>query len=193
MRDIVLFGEDNGHRQIIGALVERLLQDHGVEAQPEWLSAEKGYGRVKKELGKYLRDIRELKVERPDLIIVATDANCKGLNERTNEMQESDPPVEMILAIPDPHVERWLLLDGNAFKTVLGEGCNAPSYKCERNFYKKSLIDSILKTDRIPEFGGIEFAKEIMRKIDISRASRADESFKRFVDELQAVFRRWQP
>ena len=43
----------------------------------------------------------------------------------------------VILAPPDPHVERWLLLDGAAYKAVFGKGCDTPDLKCDRNHYKQ--------------------------------------------------------
>ncbi len=54
----------------------------------------------------------------PDLFIVATDANCRGYTERKREI---DLAIEKfkeitIYAIPDPHIERWLLLDSLAGK-----------------------------------------------------------------------------
>ncbi len=50
-----------------------------------------------------------------------------------------------IYAIPDPHLERWLLLDSAAFKHVLGRGCSAPDQKCEKERYKQLLIQAILE------------------------------------------------
>ena len=41
--------------------------------------------------------------------------------------QRARAPV--VLAVPDPHVERWLLLDGAAFKAAVGHGCDAPDQK----------------------------------------------------------------
>lgn len=78
-----------------------------------------------------MRDLKRQGRPYPDLIVVATDANCKGLNERTREIVCRDDPAPMILAIPDPHLERWLLLDGAAFKAVFGKGCDAPDQKCD--------------------------------------------------------------
>jgi len=97
----------------------------------------------------------------------------------------------MIFAVPDPHVERWLLLDGAAFKTVFGKGCNAPDLKCDRDRYKERLMKAIHDTGVTPSLGGIEFAENIVREMDIQRASR-DPSFKDFVDELRSRFHGWR-
>lgn len=106
MPEVALFVEDYAHRQIIGALVNRLAQDCGVEVRLDWRNARHGYGAVAHELSDYLRDLKRQGGPLPDLIIVATDANGKGLAERARELQEPRAPAPMILAVPDPHVER---------------------------------------------------------------------------------------
>ena len=98
----------------------------------------------------------------------------------------------MILAIPDPHIERWLLLDGAAFKTVFGKGCDAPDQKCDRNRYKQRLIEAIHATGTIPILGGIEYAEDIIQQININRVTQVDRSFRRFVEELRDTFQSWQ-
>ena len=94
-------------------------------------------------------------------------------------------------ATPDPHIERWLLLDGSAFKAVFGKGCEAPDQKCDRDRYKQLLIEAIRGTGHLPTLGGIEYAKDILIHMDIHRAARADKSFQRFVEELFNTFGKW--
>lgn len=97
-----------------------------------------------------------------------------------------------MLAVPDPHVERWLLLDGAAFKAVFGQGCKAPDRKCSRNRYKNLLIAAIRAAGSTPLLGGIEHAEDIIRAMDIDRAALADASLRNFVDSLRATFQRWK-
>lgn len=193
MREIALFVEDYAHQQIIGALVQRLAQYCNIDVRLDWRNARHGHGKVVQELNDYLRDLSQQGGRLPDLIIVATDANCKGLNERLKELQEPHSPAPMILAIPDPHIERWLLLDGAAFRAVFGKGCGAPDQKCSRDRYKQRLIEAIHAAGVAPSFGGIEFAEDIVRQMDIARAARADKSFGRFVSDLFTAFQGWQP
>lgn len=188
MRDIALFVEDSGHQQIIGALVRRLARDAGIEVRLDWRSVRHGHGRVAHELKEYLRDLKGQGGRLPDLIIVASDANCRGLNERIKQLDDPDAPAPMILAIPDPHIERWLLLDGAAFKEVFGQGCSAPDQKCSRDRYKKLLIEAIRYAGVTPNLGGIEFADDIVQHMDIERAARTDRSFQRFIHDLRAAF-----
>lgn len=192
MHEIAIFVEDFGHQKIIGSLVERLAQESNVEIQLNWRSARHGHGMVKQELKKYLQDLQRQGDRLPELIIVATDANCKGRNERIRELEESDAPAPMIFAVPDPHVERWLLLDGAAFKKVFERGCDAPDLKCDRNRYKQKLINEISNAGITPSLGGIEFAKDIVREIDIERAKRADLSIKHFINEIKSKFQEWR-
>lgn len=192
MREIALFVEDYAHQQVIGALVCRMALEYNIPIRLDWRNTVGGHGKVIAELDDYLRDLKRQGSPWPDLIIVATDANCKGLNERTREIIPQDAPAPIILAIPDPHIERWLLLDGAAFRAVLGKGCDAPDQKCARNRYKQLLIEAIYATGTTPRIGGIEYAEDIIQKININRAARADRSFNRFVTDLRNAFRGWQ-
>ena len=189
MLEIALFVEDYAHQQVIDALVRRIADECDLKVRLDWRSAVRGRGRVAEELTTYLRNLTDQGGPRPHLVIVATDANCKGLNERRKEIERPEAPAPMVLAVPDPHIERWLLLDGAAFRSVFGRGCEAPDRKCDRSRYKHRLTEAIRATGITPNLGGIEFADDIVAKIDIARASRADRSFKRFVDDLRGAFR----
>ena len=192
MREIALFVEDYAHRQVIGALVQRIAEECDIAIQLDWRNAVGGHGKVIAELNDYMRDLKRQGGPWPDLVVVATDANCKGLNERTREIGGREEPAPMILAIPDPHIERWLLLDGAAFKAVFGKGCDAPDQKCDRDRYKQQLIKAIHATGTIPILGGIEYAEDIVQQININRVAQVDRSFRRFVEELRDIFQSWQ-
>ena len=191
MREIALFVEDDAHQQVIGALVRRIAAEFNIVARLDWRSAVGGHGKVVTDLANYMRDLKRQGSPWPDLIVAATDANCKGLNERGKEIGHLDAPAPVILAIPDPHIERWLLLDGAAFKAVFGTGCDAPDQKCDRGRYKQQLIEAIHTAGTTPLLGGIEYAEDIVKEMNIDRASRLDRSFKRFVEDLRDAFQGW--
>ena len=191
MREIALFVEDDAHQQVIGALVRRIAAEFNIVARLDWRSAVGGHGKVVTELANYMRDLKRQGSPWPDLIVAATDANCKGLNERGKEIGHLDAPAPVILAIPDPHIERWLLLDGAAFKALFGTGCDAPDQKCDRGRYKQQLIEAIHTAGTTPLLGGIEYAEDIVKEMNIDRASRLDRSFKRFVEDLRDAFQGW--
>jgi len=187
-RKIAAFVEDFAHRQVIGALIDRIAAELDIEVHLDWRNARRGHGMVVRELKEYLRDLGR-QGNLPDLVVVATDANCKGLLERTRQVPINESPVSVVLAIPDPHIERWLLLDGAAFKTALGHGCQAPDQKCARDRYKQELIQAILDAEVTPSLGGIEFAEDIVKAMDLDRAASADVSLRRFLDDLRNAFR----
>ena len=112
------------------------------------------------------------------------------LHDGAGRPQAAVSPV--VLAVPDPHIERWLLLDGAAFKSVFGRGCDAPDQKCDRGRYKHQLSEASRATNVVPRLGGIEYAEDIVQHMDIDRAAGADPSLRRFVDELRGVFRQWE-
>jgi hypothetical protein len=97
-----------------------------------------------------------------------------------------------LYAIPDPHIERWLLLDAKAFKNALGTGCKAPDKKCERDRYKRLLGDAVRKAGVSPIFNGMEHAEAIINEMDVQRIKHQDDSFGRFVQDMERMFSQWQ-
>ena len=187
-----MFVEDHAHEEVVGALISRIAEEREVQVRLDWRSAKRGYGRVVKEYRLYLQDLTDQVGPLHDLIVVAADSNCKGLNERLRPFQRPVTNPRVIFAIPEPHIERWLLLDGAAFRNVLGRGCDAPDQKCIRGRYKELLRDAVRRTGVIPVLGGVEFAKDIVWQMDLGRVARIDRSFKSFVDGIDSQFRRWQ-
>lgn len=194
MREIVLFAEDHAHQAFLESLVKRLAAEQAIDIKLVCLNARRGHGAVIKELKQFLRDLRRGHAGFPDLIVVATDANCKGFNNRVKEITSvtSHVPGSVVCAVPDPHIERWLLLDSAGFKAVFGRGCKAPDQKCERHRYKKALVDAIRQVGVTPSLGGIEFADDLVNAMDLQRAAQADDSFKRLLDEINSVFAGWK-
>ena len=194
MPEIALFVEDYAHQLFLDALISRLAKEYDIKVQLDWRNVRRGHGKVILELKQYLRDLQRDQAGLPDLVVVATDANCKGMNERLKEIGSVTGSIaaDIICAVPDPHIERWLLLDSGAFKMVFGRGCKAPDQKCERARYKKLLIEAILETGITPSLGGIEFSEDIVQAMDIKLAGRSDPSLGRLLGELHRVFGKWQ-
>jgi len=194
MRKIAMFVENQAHYEFLKALLNRLSREYRVLVEVDWRNVRRGHGAVIRELRQFLRDLVKQKPESPDLVIVATDANCKSINERIRELDEETArtPARVVCAVPDPHIERWLLLDSAAFKQVFGRGCRAPDQKCERGRYKKQLMDAICDAGIIPNLGGIEYAEDIVNAMDLTQAVRGDNSLERLVSELRGVFQQWR-
>lgn len=194
MRDIALFVEDFAHQSFLAALLQRLAAENGVAVHLDWRNARRGHGAVVNELKQFFRDLQRGRDALPDLVVVATDANCKGLVERLRQITDVTGKVDVpvVCAVPDPHIERWMLVDSAAFKTVFGHGCNAPDQKCERMRYKKMLIDAIRASGVTPSLGGIEFSEDVVKAMDLDRATAADASLRKLVQDLRGVFQAWQ-
>lgn len=193
MRRIVLFVEDYGHETFINTLVKRLACENGIEVKIENRNVRGGYGKVITEYQSYLRDLRREMDRLPDLLIAATDANCKGYSERRREIEETNKEFKnfTVYAIPDPHIERWLLLDSAAFKSVLGKGCDAPDQKCSKDRYKKLLLEAIQNAGVTPPLGGMEYAEDIVNTMNLQRMEQADASFGKFLKDLHIKFKEW--
>lgn len=191
MLNAALFVEDVAHEAVIGAIVRKVAQNLGIPINIDFRSSRKGFSRIQKELRWYVRDINRGLEYQPDLLIICTDSNCKGYTERRQEIESAltNYTGPVIYAIPDPHVERWLLLDSAAFKSVLGKGCSQPPHKCERDLFKRKLREAIIDAGVRPLIGGIEHADAIINEMDFVTAERNDESMARFLRSLRDAFR----
>lgn len=108
MRRISLFTEDTGHEEFLLPLLQRIADQYEVSVVLKPLSVRGGYGKVAEELEEYVQEIIEYREGIPDLLLVATDANCQGFIERRKKLQKTVEPIrdQVIFAVPDPHVER---------------------------------------------------------------------------------------
>lgn len=194
MRDINLFVEDVAHEDFLTALIQRLADAYNIEITVKASSVRGGHGKVITELEQYLRDLQHYKEDLPHLIIVGADSNCKGLSEREIEISQvtSDLADLVITMIPEPHIERWLLLDSEAFKAVFGKGCPVPDQKCERDRYKKMLLNAIYEATMVPPLNGTERIKDLVNAMHLQRLEQSDKSIRRFLTALQRRFRIWQ-
>ncbi len=195
MIDLRLFAEDQGHEAIVGELVRRIAREAGVAADVRPEAVRGGYGHTIAALRDYVRRVRLTDRPMPDLLVVATDANCRGYADRLRAVRAAAGTLSdrLVCAIPDPHVERWLLVDSHAFKTVLGRGCSAPDQKCDRDRYKERLAQAVKQTGRRVEVGGLEHAPELIAAMDLDTVRRNDASLGRFVEELEASLRPLAP
>jgi len=164
MRRAIIFGEDYGHEVVAKTLLLRMAKAEGVCIDTSVWSCRGGYGKMMNELREFTEELKAGRHYLPDLLLIATDADCKGITARTQEVMSCVPEALHSFTsclIPDPHVERWLLLDSQAFKSILGLGCQAPDAKCERYRYKKLLREAVASCGVTPQLGGLEYAEGI--------------------------------
>lgn len=194
------FLEDIGHRNFLVSLTKRIAQEsldpeQRTELEHVVRNAGGGKGRVMKELGDFLRAAARRQESSPPILVVAIDGNCQGYSEKRREIEEVSSRYsyqgQLVCAIPDPHVERWYIADGDAFQRVT-KGANpaVPPYKCERGHYKKVIADAVGLA--LP-LGGAELGAGIAAELDLYKAQQQDRSLKHFVEQIQATLRSHHP
>ena len=196
MRSVLLFVEDSFHEEYLTALLRRFSTDRNIPIEIRPYSARGGITKMHHEFTEFLRDVRNDREPLPDAILVAIDANCMGHNERKQIMEGVTVGFEQVrelvyYAIPDPHIERWMMVDPNAFRAVLGVGCDLPSYKCEKGYYKRLLAESIRKAGILAPLGGREFAADVIQHVNLPYAQQHDPSLRLLLRDLTALFNRW--
>ena len=194
MRNISLFVEDTVHEDFLVALVQRVANAYNIEIDIKVSSVRDGHEKVITELKQYQQDLLYRTEELPDLIIIGTDSNGKGFLQREKEINQAIPNLvdRVISMIPKPYIERWLLLDSEAFKKVFGEDCSVPNRKCDRNRYKRLLLQAIRDAGMIPLLAGIEYTRDLVNTMNLQHMEQSDRSFRRFFRALQHQFVAWQ-
>ena len=195
MRKVILFGEDDAHEKVLSAVIKRFSDEYSIPVDLLVRSSIGGYGKAIAEFSELLKDIDRGRELRPDMIVIATDSNCKGLNERLKAIRKVVPAglIDFVVAaVPSPHIERWLLLDSASFKSALGHGCAAPDHKCERSRYKNQLAAAVRKAGVKPLLGGVEYADDIVRNMDMDAVMGKDEGFNQCARGLKRKFSAWR-
>jgi len=190
------FLEDVGQEAFLVALVERIAKEEGLacdDLHHDRRSTTGGRGTTVSELRRFLLDVRR-GYERPfDLLVVAIDGNCQGYVDKRNELDhtvaQTRYPGKVVCAIPDPHIERWYLIDTHALRKVIGPEIHpdVPTYKCERQRYKNALRQAFIQAGIIAPLGGIEYGREVAATLDLYAVGKADAGFRHFVDELRTA------
>ena len=193
MRRVLLFGEDLVHEIVVGALVRRMARDRGMSIEVTSRSCVGGRGTVLSQVRAFVKELPTGTDSLPDLLVVALDANCRGYaNMRDLALAAAERLHDILVpAIPDPHIERWLLADPSAFKKVVGKGCATPSTKCEKGLYKRLLFEAVRDAGVVPPLGGIEYAEEIASALDLTPGAQMQDSLARFVSDFTARLRQW--
>lgn len=184
MPKIDLFCEDIAHENFMSAFFQAFIPN--AELHP--VSMRGGSAKAITEAKKYLRFLSKNPLKIPDYIVLVIDGNCMGhsAKRRLIESQLGDfitqLPSPVIYAIPDPHIERWCLLDGRAFKSAFGKGCNAPDGKCDRGTYKLALLTALRTAGIESLLGGADYLEEVVPLIEINKIK--DPSFLAFISDL---------
>ncbi len=189
-----IFVEDHAHEAILVPLLQRIARDENIVVSPQVRSAWGGHGRAIAELKLYQRVVEKGApgFVPPDLLIAGIDGNCSTFAKARKAIQEAtNPPFSdrLVVACPDPHVERWYMADPDSFKEVVGHRPTLAKKKCLRDYYKAALASVVRNAGNPAVLGGIEFAQELVERMDLYRASKNERSLKAFVDDLRGKLR----
>ena len=94
----------------------------------------------------------------------------------------------LIYSVPDPHVERWYLVDEAALSKAVGctVAGHPPQHKCDKNHYKNLLTKTISNAGVTPLQGGAEYGDDVGLCVDLYKAGKQDQGFKAFCDDVRA-------
>lgn len=196
---ILYFLEDRAQEKFIKALVEKVALGESLILNnlKHDIRSGRGGSRVITEFRDFVKFNEKNGTIDFDLLVVAIDGNCQGHSKRKSELEKyitQDHPFKdkVVYAVPDPHIERWYILDQRAFKNAveIEKAPPLPKYKCERNHYKQLLIQTLKEADVGSSFGGTEYAERIvehMENIDI--LDRDNAGFRAFIQQLRRKFR----
>lgn len=189
-----LFVEDRAQEEFLRPLLNRVADDEGFNISLQFRNARGGVRRAMEEFEQYRRllDSGLPSGRNPDLLVVAMDGNCSTFTVKKTRIEGSTRENfrhMLISACPNPHIERWFLVDPDSFHKVVGYRPDVGSEKCERGHYKRLLRTAVQEGGHPPTLGGVEFASELVEKMNFYRASKNDASFKAFLDDLRSGLR----
>jgi hypothetical protein len=193
-----VFVEDRAHEAFLIPLVNRIAEQEGITVTVRVRSARGGHARAVEELRLYERLVLKggVAAAAPDLLVVGIDGNCSSFAAKRAEIAaavEAPFSDRLVVAAPDPHIERWYLADPQVFQAVVGQHPGLGEPKCIRDHYKQLLSEAIRKAGHPPTLGGIEFAAELVAQMDLYRAGKNDRSLKAFVDDLRGRLKTFSP
>lgn len=192
---MVFFLEDSAQEALIPNLVRRLISDENKNPQDYELKvlSARGGGSIRA-YKEFIKSVKKHKIPAEDMLIVGSDGNCNGFTKRRSQLNDAAKGVSystIITAIPDPHIERWYLLDNVALANAAGVSVQAvpPAIKCDKGHYKKLLKDAFAQHDLSPPLGGAEYGPSIAATMDLYAAGIADHSLRDFVDQVRGWLR----
>jgi len=190
-----LFAEDRAHEEFLRPFILRVGRESAVDVDVRVRAARGGHGRALDELRNYQRSVARgvAGLRRPDVLVVAIDGNCQPYGRARREIEAaigSDWHPIAAVACPDPHIERWYMADPASFADVVGRGPRLGKRKCDRGRYKRILADTARRAGHPALLGGIEFAQDLVRQMDLYRAGKNERSLRHFLDDLSARLKR---
>lgn len=193
---IVLFLEDNAQEIFIRALIDRLIAEEKKNPKDYELRIlnSRGGGSIRA-YKEFISQVKKRSHLNADLLIVGSDGNCNGFIKRKQQLinaAKNIPYPEVITAVPDPHIERWYMLDIQALQRASGVPVQliSPKVKCDKNHYKTLLRQAFSNQNLFPPLGGAEYGALIVGLMNIYVVGKSDPSIGDFIDQFQSWLRR---
>ncbi len=189
---IDLFVEDRAHEKFLHAMLRRLAREEERHIEVHVRAARGGHGRAIKELDIYMKSVKKAVLAVPDLVVVAIDANCRPYRSKRRDIGRIiKAPLEerAVIACPDPHIERWYLADPPSFYETVGSQPKLGKSKCARDLYKARLADAVASGGHPPTLGGIEFAEDLVERMDLIRAGKSEPSLRDFLEDARRLIK----
>jgi len=196
---VLYFLEDRAQEGFIKALVARIGQEESIAtaALVHDVRSARGGSRIVQEFKTFIKDTRGFGVGDIDFLVVGIDGNCKGHEDRVRQLKKyikEDHPFseKVVYAVPDPHIERWYLMDQRAVKAGMGldRAPSMPAYKCKKAHYKQVLNQALKESNVTSLLGGTEYAEQIVNNIkDLGSLYQQNAGFKVFMEGLRRKFR----
>lgn len=187
---VAFFLEDIGHERFLTRLTTRIAAERGIGMDVSVLNATGGAPRLDAEFEKFLKDYSARDALNFDLVVVAKDTDCRGVQTVIDEIKERVGRVRhsprTVVAAPEPHIECWYLADPSAIQRVLESPSlpAIPDSRCGRGRFKTRLSQTVRDAGVLPLLDGIEYAESIIEKMDLYQATKNVPSLARFVDDL---------
>jgi len=188
---VIFFLEDGAQEALIPHLVERLISEESKNPDDYCLRVLLSRRRFYSAYKDFIKQVKKRASLDADVLIVGSDGNCNGFAKRRSQLLEvkgTMPYPQVIAAIPDPHIERWYLLDNQALAKAADVPVQAipPSAKCDKSHYKKLLKDAFAKQGLFPPLGGAEYGPRVAKFMDLYLAGTLDHALRDFIDQVRA-------
>jgi len=155
---VELFAEDAAHEAFLVPLIKRLAAEKGTSVEIRVCSAVGGHGRAINEFVLFRKLVLSGRSVMPHLIVICIDANCKKYDHARKEIEDHTgelPRDRVVIACPDPHIERWYMADPEGFALAVGAAPPTKKRKCQRDVYKAALANTIRQAGQVALLGGL--------------------------------------
>lgn len=195
--EIFYFLEDRAHEESITKFIMRIAHDEFSCTIKNSIFG-RGGSRFKNELKKFIKDY-DNSSGLPDIIIVVHDSDCRNKTECRNYQSKITELADLyrdhqgmkdisVFCIPCPYIERWLVEDIDVIREITDlSNIQQVPFRCEKGYYKGMLKEFFKEFD---VYTGLEYAGDIIEKLDIQVLCRADSNFQHFITDLRNAFKR---